>query len=97
MWLTLCDVGMSGGLSLASTQPSRGVPSSGRVVLTGFLNSDYDDEYVSWACTADLPREFKLGSTDVLCEGFFLLTLAASLGLSLIRRAAMMVQTINIS
>jgi len=34
------------------------------------IGSDYNDEYVSWACTADLPREFKLGSTDVICEGY---------------------------
>ncbi|PWW73208.1 DUF1183-domain-containing protein, partial [Tuber magnatum] len=34
------------------------------------VGSDYNDEYVSWACTADLPREFKLGSTDVICEGY---------------------------
>jgi SOCE-associated regulatory factor of calcium homoeostasis len=34
------------------------------------MKSDYKDEYVSWSCTADLPREFKLGSTDVICEGY---------------------------
>ncbi|CAZ82692.1 unnamed protein product [Tuber melanosporum] len=34
------------------------------------IGSDYNDEYVSWSCTADLPREFKLGSTDVICEGY---------------------------
>lgn len=32
---------------------------------------DYDDEEdVQWTCTADLPPEFKLGSTDVVCEGY---------------------------
>lgn len=35
------------------------------------IDSDYDDEdSISWSCTADLPIYFKLGSTDVLCEGF---------------------------
>lgn len=32
--------------------------------------SDYDDENVQWTCSASLPVEFKLGSTDVICEGF---------------------------
>ena len=32
--------------------------------------SSYDDSDVEWTCTASLPAEFKLGSTDVICEGF---------------------------
>ncbi|KAI9796220.1 MAG: hypothetical protein M1835_004482 [Candelina submexicana] len=32
--------------------------------------SDYEDENVQWTCTASLPDEFKLGSTDVICEGY---------------------------
>lgn len=32
--------------------------------------SDYDDESVQWTCKASLPPEFKLGSTDVSCEGY---------------------------
>jgi len=32
--------------------------------------SDYDQENVQWTCTAELPEEFKLGSTDVSCEGY---------------------------
>ena len=32
--------------------------------------SDYGDDDVSWSCTADVPGYFKLGSTDVLCEGY---------------------------
>lgn len=32
--------------------------------------SSYGDEDVQWTCTASLPSEFKLGSTDVICEGF---------------------------
>lgn len=31
---------------------------------------DYDAENIQWACRADLPEEFKLGSTDVSCEGY---------------------------
>ena len=30
----------------------------------------YSDDDVQWTCTADLPTEFKLGSTEVMCEGF---------------------------
>ncbi|TKA71366.1 hypothetical protein B0A49_04375 [Cryomyces minteri] len=32
--------------------------------------TDYDDNNVQWTCTAALPPEFKLGSTDVVCEGY---------------------------
>lgn len=32
--------------------------------------SDYDDANVQWTCQASLPPEFKLGSTDVICEGY---------------------------
>ncbi|KAF1966462.1 DUF1183-domain-containing protein [Bimuria novae-zelandiae CBS 107.79] len=32
--------------------------------------ADYDDENIQWTCTASLPEEFKLGSTDVICEGY---------------------------
>ncbi|KAK5102216.1 hypothetical protein LTR70_004519 [Exophiala xenobiotica] len=32
--------------------------------------TDYDAENIQWACRADLPEEFKLGSTDVSCEGY---------------------------
>jgi hypothetical protein len=32
--------------------------------------SDYDEENIQWTCTASLPAEFKLGSTDVICEGY---------------------------
>ncbi|KAF3483693.1 uncharacterized protein GIQ15_03017 [Arthroderma uncinatum] len=31
---------------------------------------DYDENDVQWTCTAQLPPEFKLGSTDVICEGY---------------------------
>ncbi|KAI4189946.1 MAG: hypothetical protein L6R41_001131 [Letrouitia leprolyta] len=32
--------------------------------------SDYDEQNIQWTCTASLPSEFKLGSTDVFCEGY---------------------------
>lgn len=32
--------------------------------------SEYDLEDVQWTCQASLPPEFKLGSTDVVCEGY---------------------------
>ncbi|MCJ1239408.1 hypothetical protein MMC14_007404 [Varicellaria rhodocarpa] len=32
--------------------------------------SDYEDGSIQWTCTASLPEEFKLGSTDVICEGY---------------------------
>lgn len=32
--------------------------------------SGYDSEDVQWACSASLPPELKLGSTDVICEGY---------------------------
>ena len=31
---------------------------------------DYDVENVQWTCKASLPSEFKLGSTEVICEGY---------------------------
>ncbi|ROW15015.1 hypothetical protein VPNG_03315 [Cytospora leucostoma] len=32
--------------------------------------SGYGDEDIQWSCAAQLPPEFKLGSTDVICEGY---------------------------
>lgn len=32
--------------------------------------SDYEANDVQWTCRAELPEEFKLGSTDVICEGY---------------------------
>ncbi|KAF2128291.1 DUF1183-domain-containing protein [Dothidotthia symphoricarpi CBS 119687] len=32
--------------------------------------SDYDEDSIQWTCSASLPEEFKLGSTDVICEGY---------------------------
>jgi hypothetical protein len=32
--------------------------------------ADYDAEDVQWTCQASLPSEFKLGSTEVVCEGY---------------------------
>ncbi|KAF2790814.1 DUF1183-domain-containing protein [Melanomma pulvis-pyrius CBS 109.77] len=31
---------------------------------------DYNEEDIQWTCTATLPEEFKLGSTEVICEGY---------------------------
>ncbi|KAI5365021.1 Putative store-operated calcium entry-associated regulatory factor [Septoria linicola] len=31
---------------------------------------EYDVEDIQWTCKADLPKEFKLGGTDVICEGY---------------------------
>ena len=38
-----------------------------RCVNAGY---DYDENDVQWTCTADVPPEFRLGSTDVVCEGY---------------------------
>ena len=32
--------------------------------------AEYDPEDVQWTCQANLPPEFKLGSTEVVCEGY---------------------------
>lgn len=32
--------------------------------------SSYSTADIEWTCTASLPSEFKLGSTDVVCEGY---------------------------
>ncbi|KEF58083.1 uncharacterized protein A1O9_06006 [Exophiala aquamarina CBS 119918] len=32
--------------------------------------ADYDENNVQWSCKASLPEEFKLGATDVSCEGY---------------------------
>ncbi|KAF2719854.1 hypothetical protein K431DRAFT_313807 [Polychaeton citri CBS 116435] len=32
--------------------------------------AEYDTEDIQWKCSASLPPEFKLGSTDVICEGY---------------------------
>ncbi|EMC97524.1 hypothetical protein BAUCODRAFT_121963 [Baudoinia panamericana UAMH 10762] len=32
--------------------------------------SGFDNEDIQWTCKASLPPEFKLGSTDVICEGY---------------------------
>ncbi len=32
--------------------------------------SAYDDDDIQWSCTATLPPELKLGSTEVSCEGY---------------------------
>lgn len=32
--------------------------------------ADYSAEDIQWSCTASLPEEFKLGGTEVMCEGY---------------------------
>lgn len=32
--------------------------------------TEYDTSDVQWTCTAQLPKEFKLGGTEVICEGY---------------------------
>ncbi|KAH9216486.1 hypothetical protein DL95DRAFT_445265 [Leptodontidium sp. 2 PMI_412] len=32
--------------------------------------SSYNEEDIEWSCTADMPEDFKLGSTEVTCEGY---------------------------
>ncbi|PKS10155.1 hypothetical protein jhhlp_001905 [Lomentospora prolificans] len=32
--------------------------------------SSYSDEDVQWSCKAELPEELRLGSTEVICEGY---------------------------
>ncbi|KAI9683101.1 MAG: hypothetical protein M1829_005892 [Trizodia sp. TS-e1964] len=32
--------------------------------------ADYDEENIQWSCSASMPDDFKLGSTDVICEGY---------------------------
>lgn len=32
--------------------------------------SGYDSEDIEWTCQASLPEEFKLGGTEVVCEGY---------------------------
>ncbi|KAJ5053307.1 hypothetical protein NUH16_010377 [Penicillium rubens] len=57
---------------LSCTGPSKQIcnlyqPETMRCTNQGY---DYDVEDVQWTCTADLPPEFKLGATDVVCEGY---------------------------
>jgi hypothetical protein len=34
------------------------------------MGSDYNDQDIQWTCSASLPEEFRLGATDVICEGY---------------------------
>lgn len=57
---------------LTCTGPSRRVCNLYKIETMRCVNDgfDYDEEDVQWTCTAALPPEFKLGSTDVVCEGY---------------------------
>ncbi|TVY85716.1 Store-operated calcium entry-associated regulatory factor, partial [Lachnellula willkommii] len=32
--------------------------------------ADYNTEDIQWSCSASVPADFKLGATDVICEGY---------------------------
>jgi store-operated calcium entry-associated regulatory factor len=34
------------------------------------IGSGYSGEDIQWSCTADIPVEYKLGRTEVVCEGY---------------------------
>lgn len=57
---------------LTCTGPSKYICESYTIETMRCTNAgfDYDEEDVQWTCTAPLPPEFKLGSTDVVCEGY---------------------------
>ncbi|BDD61844.1 transmembrane protein 66 [Monascus purpureus] len=57
---------------LTCTGPSRRICNLYKIDTMRCTNAgyDYDEEDVQWTCTAQLPPEFKLGSTDVVCEGY---------------------------
>ena len=57
---------------LTCTGPSRRICQLYTIETMRCVNAgyDYDKEDVQWTCNADLPSEFKLGSTDVICEGY---------------------------
>ena len=57
---------------LTCTGPSKRICESYTLETMRCTNAgfDYDEEDVQWTCTAPLPPEFKLGSTDVVCEGY---------------------------
>lgn len=57
---------------LTCTGPSRRICNLYKIDTMRCMNAgyDYDEEDVQWTCTAQLPPEFKLGSTDVVCEGY---------------------------
>ncbi|KAJ5669284.1 hypothetical protein N7462_010354 [Penicillium macrosclerotiorum] len=57
---------------LSCTGPSKKICDLYKVETMRCKNDgyDYDAEDVQWTCTASLPPEFKLGATDVVCEGY---------------------------
>ena len=34
------------------------------------MGGSYGAEDIQWSCTAEVPDEFKLGRTEVVCEGY---------------------------
>lgn len=57
---------------LTCTGPSKHTCESYTIETMRCTNAgfDYDEEDVQWTCTAPIAPEFKLGSTDVVCEGY---------------------------
>lgn len=57
---------------MTCTGPSKRVCDSYTIETMRCTNAgfDYDEEDIQWTCTAPLPPEFKLGSTEVVCEGY---------------------------
>ncbi|OOF91146.1 hypothetical protein ASPCADRAFT_177758 [Aspergillus carbonarius ITEM 5010] len=57
---------------LKCTGPSRRICNMYQIDTMRCTNEGYgyDEEDIQWTCTAELPQEFKLGSTDVVCEGY---------------------------
>ena len=58
---------------LTCTGPSKRICNLYKIETMRCVNDgyDYDEEDIQWTCTASLPPEFKLGSTDVICEGYW--------------------------
>lgn len=59
-------------VSFQSSSFPAGIPISNQFQVMRCTNSGsgYDTDDVEWTCKAALPPEFKLGSTDVICEGY---------------------------
>lgn len=59
-------------LQLTCTGPSKRICDMYTIETMRCTNAgfDYDEEDIQWTCTAPLPPELKLGSTDVICEGY---------------------------
>nr|POE56655.1 store-operated calcium entry-associated regulatory factor [Quercus suber] len=74
--LTLRDGQQTSHRRVASLPQLKCVGGSGKGLYTVDVmrcqnaGSEYDTEDIQWTCKASLPPEFKLGSTEVICEGY---------------------------